>query len=406
MIGLGGGSLSPLDYSLEIVQEAISKLPLHYQVLFTVIVVVLVLFYAVNRKIFDKWVETHRRKLNRLFKITLSILFLCFVAFFIVDNFYSPKPPEDQLVVAISPFYLIDEYGQSGSDINTRDDFKERLEAEKDLGINVIMLDNPIRENEDARYWGKKVGAHLVVYGETRKKIGNIGEVKYYILPLPSLAIISSEMLFSEVRSEEEKSFIITRKATFHSITENPIAIIESLTENASSAIYAIGAFENYKKSNFTSATTFFKSIKNYDNQSVILFLIANCYCFNNNLNECIEYYEKAIDLNPHYTEAWYNKGSALDELGRYEEALAAYDHAVDINSQFTRAWYNKGVALGKLGRYGNALTACDKAIDINPQDATAWYNKGISLSYLGRHKEAKEAFEKAYEIDPTIEIL
>ena len=73
-------------------------------------------------------------------------------------------------MVAISPFYYIDEYGQSGSDINTATDFEERIEAEKDLGILVKMLDKPIQDNEDANFQGKKVGAHLVVYGETKKK--------------------------------------------------------------------------------------------------------------------------------------------------------------------------------------------------------------------------------------------
>lgn len=115
----------PLDYLWEIVEEAILKLPLQYQVSFTLIVVVLLLFYAINRKIFDKWVESHRKKLNRLFKITLSILILCFATFFIVDNFCFPNPPEDQLVVAISPFYYSAVSGDSGVDEVTTKGFKE-----------------------------------------------------------------------------------------------------------------------------------------------------------------------------------------------------------------------------------------------------------------------------------------
>ena len=81
-------------------------------------------------------------------KILLYLVILLIVivaAVFIIDYAYFPKPPEDQLVVAISPFYLIDEYGQSGSDFNTANDFKEMLEAKKDLGIKVIMLDYSVR---------------------------------------------------------------------------------------------------------------------------------------------------------------------------------------------------------------------------------------------------------------------
>ena len=113
------------------------------------------------------------KNLNRMLKIILSILILCLAAFFIIDNFCFPNPPEDQLVVAISPFYYSAVSGDSGVDEVTTKGFKERLETERNLGINVIMLDNPIRDNEDAKYWGKKVGAHLVVYGETRKPYYN-----------------------------------------------------------------------------------------------------------------------------------------------------------------------------------------------------------------------------------------
>ncbi|NQE04669.1 hypothetical protein C5S32_02250, partial [ANME-1 cluster archaeon GoMg1] len=356
----------PLDYFWKTLQETISKLPLPYQVLLTLIVAVLVLYCALNRKIFDKWVESHRENSNRMLKITLSILILCLVAFFTVDNFYSPKPPEDQLVVAISPFCFIDEYGKTGSDINTATDFKERIEAEKDLGIKVIILEDPIRDIGDAKCQGKKVGAHLVVYGETKKKIGNIGEVKYYILPLlSSLEVIPSEMPFLEVRAEEENSLIITEKATFSMVTEEPITIIESLKENASSAIYVLGAFKNYKKLNFTSAITFFKSIKNYENCSSILFYIASCNYFNNNSNECLLCLDKAIGINPQDAKAWYNKGFVLSGLDRCEEAIAAYNKAIEINPQLATAWNNKGATFCKLGRYEEAIAAYDKAIEI-----------------------------------------
>ena len=359
----------PLDYLWEIVQEAISELPLPYKVLITLIAFVLVLLIALNTKTIRKRVESHRKKLSWLLIKILPILILCLVAFFIVDNFYSPKPPEDQLVVAISPFYYTDESGKHGSDINTANDFKERLEAEKDLEIKVIMLDDPMRDNEDAKCHGKKVGAHLVVYGETKKKIGNIGEVKYYILPLPSLEVIPS---FSEVGAEEENSLIIAEKATFSMVTEEPITIIESLTENASSAIYVLGAFENYEKSKFTSAISFFKSIKNYDSHATILFYIANCCHFNNNLNESLHYFDKSIEIDPQDAGAWNNKGVVLGELGKYEEVIAAFDKAIEINSQLSEAWTNKGIALCYLGKYEEAIAAHDKAIEINPQFAEA----------------------------------
>ncbi len=395
--------MSPLDYLLEIVQGEISKLPWPYNVLITLIGFVLVLLLAFNIKTIRERVKSHSKKLNRLLELMLFILILSLVAFFIVNAFYFPKPPEDQLVVAISPFYYIDESGQTGSDINTANDFKERLAAEKNLGIKVIMLDNPICDSKDAEFQGKKVGAHLVVYGESKKKMADIEEIIYYILPLPCLVPleIPSEMPLLEYQTEEMGSIFITEKATFSMATEDPITIIESLKENASSAIYTIGAFENYKKSDFTSAITFFTSIKNYDSQSIILFYIANCYYSNNDLNESLQYLDKAVEINPQFARAWSNKGAALGILGKYEEAIVACDKAVEINPQFAEAWCNKGVALTILSRYEETTVAYDSATNINPQSAETWSNKGVALINLGRYEAAIAACDKAIEIKP-----
>ena len=64
------------------------------------------------------------------------------------------------------------------------------------------------------------------------------------------------------------------------------------------------------------------------------------------------------------------NKGVALDNLGRYEEAITSYDKALAINSTDLDSLYNKGVALDNLGRYEEAITYYDKALAINSTDS------------------------------------
>jgi len=378
----------PFDYISEIAEGAISKLDWYCQILILLIAAIICVICYIYK---DKIIEL-LKKHSKCVVIILVILIVCLVAVSTFGYLYSPKPPEDQLVVAISPFYYIDESGQTGADINTANDFKERLDAENGLGIKVIMLDvnNPICDKEDAKFQGKKVGAHLVVYGETKKKIGNIGEVKYYILPLPSWEI-----------HEEVKGSPITEKVTFSMVTEEPIIIVESLIENASSAIYSIGAFENYYKSDFTSAISFLEAIKNYENHSLILFCIGTCYLHNNNSDESVRYFDSAIEIDPQLAEAWCNKGFALDEFGRYEEAIVAFDKAIEIDPQLAEAWNNKAFALAKLVRNEEAIVAFDKAIEIDPQYAWAWSYKGVAFDELDRYEEAIAAFDKAIEINP-----
>ncbi|MCD4816210.1 MAG: tetratricopeptide repeat protein, partial [Methanosarcinales archaeon] len=359
---------------------------------------VIFLLYYINKISINERIKLHRKNISYLLIISLLLLILSVGLFYIHDRYYFPEPSENQIVVAISPFYYTDKYGNMGSNVNTAKDFKERLEAEKDLKLNIIMLDEPLYDIEDAKFQGKKVGAHLVVYGETLETPGGIEKVICYILPLPSINNILSEFSISNEKTENN---LIIETVTFTRFTEEPVELTESLTENVSSTICAIGAFERYINSDYVSAIKFFKAIQNYESDSIILFYIGTSYLHVNNFNESIETYNKVIKINPQYAEAWNNKGVALGNLGRFEEALIAYDKAIEINPQHAGAWYNKGTVLGNLGRFEEASIAFDKAIEINPQYAEAWYNKGIVLCNLGRFEEALIANDKVIEINP-----
>lgn len=133
---------------------------------------------------------------------------------------------------------------------------------------------------------------------------------------------------------------------------------------------------------------------------------------------EAIAAYEQAIHLKPRYYnplfrqgthQAWLNRGNALYNLKRYQEALASYNQAIQLQPQNPLLWYNKGVALSHWGwqenalaRLSEALTAYAQAIHLKPNYYQAWYNRGIILSQLGNHEAALTAFETVLKLQPT----
>jgi len=116
---------------------------------------------------------------------------------------------------------------------------------------------------------------------------------------------------------------------------------------------------------------------------------------------EAVTCYDKALELNPAYANAWNNKGFSLYNLGRYEESINCFDNALELNPEHANAWNNKGISLANLGRNEEAIICFDKALEINPADALAWSNKGNSLAMSGRYEEAITCCAKALEINP-----
>jgi tetratricopeptide (TPR) repeat protein len=115
-------------------------------------------------------------------------------------------------------------------------------------------------------------------------------------------------------------------------------------------------------------------------------------------LNEA-QIFEQAIRLDPNNAYAYNNKSAALNELKRYEEALAACEQAIRLDPNYVYAYNNKGIALNGIKRYEEALAAYDQAIRLDPNFAIAYSGKGYALEHLGRKKDAQQAFERARQL-------
>ncbi len=113
---------------------------------------------------------------------------------------------------------------------------------------------------------------------------------------------------------------------------------------------------------------------------------------------------EKAIELDPNYTEAWEMRGWVLGNFERYEEALASCDKAIELDSNYERAWARRGSVLNNLKRYEEALEAYNKAIQISSNYEQGWTRLGYSLINLKRYQEALASYDKAIEINPNYE--
>jgi tetratricopeptide (TPR) repeat protein len=120
--------------------------------------------------------------------------------------------------------------------------------------------------------------------------------------------------------------------------------------------------------------------------------------------DEAIQAWDKALEIYPTCLVALNNKGFTLSLYkGEYEKAIENFDKALEINPQYGEALVYKGFALGNLGKYDEAIRAYDEALEINPQLIEAWTGKGLVFNSLHRYNEAIKAYDEALKINPHL---
>jgi len=116
-----------------------------------------------------------------------------------------------------------------------------------------------------------------------------------------------------------------------------------------------------------------------------------------------LQAFNQAIQLNPNYAEAYYNRGTTRYELGDKQGAIADYDQALRINPQLSQAYSNRGAARYELGDKQGAVADFNQAFRINPNDAIAYSNRGIARYELGDKQGAIADYNQALRINPKL---
>nr|XP_061790601.1 small glutamine-rich tetratricopeptide repeat-containing protein alpha-like isoform X2 [Nerophis lumbriciformis] len=95
------------------------------------------------------------------------------------------------------------------------------------------------------------------------------------------------------------------------------------------------------------------------------------------------------------------NDGNDQMKVENYAAAVEFYSKAIAVNPQNAVYYCNRAAALSKLGNYAGAVQDCEQAIGIDPNYSKAYGRMGLALASLNKHAEAVTFYKKALELDP-----
>ena len=117
--------------------------------------------------------------------------------------------------------------------------------------------------------------------------------------------------------------------------------------------------------------------------------------------SKAIQAYQKVIELDPTYVEAYNNLGIIYQTMGDAKSAFGAYQKATGINPRYEKGYNNLGLLFLLEGRYEEALEAFQKALAINSNTIESHIHLGILFKKKGQWENAIESYQKALAIDP-----
>jgi tetratricopeptide (TPR) repeat protein len=115
-----------------------------------------------------------------------------------------------------------------------------------------------------------------------------------------------------------------------------------------------------------------------------------------------IQFYDRAIALNPKQAKAHLMRGFAYLQLQEFDRVMPDYDLAISSDGRYAMAYYARGnFKMVKLKDFASARADYDRALAIKPTFSGVYLNRGDAKMRLGDFQGALSDTNRAISIEP-----
>lgn len=363
--------------------------------------------------------------LRRVIELNPKNLYTWFnlgVAYLRVENY---EEAVENLTVAINILpYFIEAYRARMTAYNNLGEYKLAEEDYETMVAISTALDTGMEMSElnekleiDSTYMQRIIEfeADFQTYDNTDGRIQN-QRVVIKMQPNFSIQYLEDEELISIERKTGNPNFVLDHLSSMitgydFGISSRdyrlPVSVVDQLVRKADSITY----FDPFNANNYFGVGTFNAMMRNY--------------------NEALTSFDRAIDLNPSFLEAYFNRANIRfeliehrfsmaqsspqvfikqspdndnqqpqrDEIPDFSSVISDYDKVISLNPRLSVAYYNRGNIKNRMRDFRGAVNDYTTALTLNPDFAEAYYNRAITLIYFNHTREACFDLSKAGEL-------
>lgn len=172
-----------------------------------------------------------------------------------------------------------------------------------------------------------------------------------------------------------------------------------------------------------------------HSNDHQVHYAMGLCHAMEENVDEAISSFERAIQIHPYFVEAHHNLATAYEKKLQFAKMIRSYQKVIEVGDPHDECVHTARNTLNTLSRsaYGyhgislesylkglnhfdlgfeamqrqdweQAMWHFKASIMINPTHSQSFSNKGICLAKLGKKAEAVEALTQSLKLDPDYE--
>uniref|UniRef100_A0A8C1FWL0 Small glutamine-rich tetratricopeptide repeat-containing protein alpha n=2 Tax=Cyprinus carpio TaxID=7962 RepID=A0A8C1FWL0_CYPCA len=184
---------------------------------------------------------------------------------------------------------------------------------------------------------------------------------------------LSSGSLSSDAQESLEVAIQCLETAFGVSVEDQSLAVSQSLPEIFASAIKQVKTPQ--VKTNSSSGSPSEEQLAEAER----LKTDGNDQMKVENFSAAVEFYSKAIQLNPQNAVYYCNRAAAYSKLGNYAGAVQDCERAIGIDPNYSKAYGRMGLALASLNKYSEAVSYYKKALELDPDNDTYKANLQIA---------------------------
>jgi tetratricopeptide (TPR) repeat protein len=190
-------------------------------------------------------------------------------------------------------------------------------------------------------------------------------------------------------------SFSVPNAKRFFEELDNAVALADQVSEGEKLWILGVQAGTNGYP--MQQRELYQQLVTAYPNDERGHTILGNNFFGQQEYTRAIEVYNRAIEINPEYSQTYNQLGYSHRFLENYAEAEIAFRKYIELIPNDPNPHDSYAELLLKMGRYDESIETYLKALEINPNFVASHIGIATNLVLKGNHEEARQQVHELY---------